>query len=166
MALGKGRPGPADSAGWLSRPIQETTAMTMTSNEEFAKRMMLLAGPAEQFRPTAYYDPDGDCIEFLAKPDPFYGERVDDLLTVYYSQETGEVVGSLLKGVSKFCRDLLEKMPGFRVEIHEGRVQLVQMFRARLWSSKFDPQALPALVYRKLIEVAGEAAVEAKLCVA
>jgi hypothetical protein len=136
------------------------------SKEEFAKRMLLLGRPAEQFRPTATYDPDGDCIEFLAKPDPFYGERVDDLLTVYYSQETGEVVGSLLKGVSRFCRQMLEKMPGFRIEIHDGKVQLVHIFRARLWSSKFDPQAMPALVYRKLIEVADEAEVEAEMCLA
>jgi hypothetical protein len=137
--------------------------MTVTSNEEFAKRMMLLAGHAEQFEPTATYDPDGDCIEFLAKPDPFYGERVDDLLTVYYSQDTGEVIGSLLKGVSHFCREMLEKMPGFTIEVHDGRVQLVHIFRARLWSSKLDPQEMPALVYRKLIEVADEAEVEAEL---
>jgi hypothetical protein len=140
--------------------------MTVTSNEEFAKRMTLLAKSADQFRPTAVYDPDGDCIEFLAKPDPFYAERIDDLLTVYYSQETGEVVGSLLKGVSRFCRQMLEKMPGFRIEIHDGRVQLVHIFRARLWSSQFDPQAMPALVYRKLIEVAESAEVEAEMCLA
>lgn len=140
--------------------------MTVTSNEEFAKRMMLLARPAEQFEPTATYDPDGDCIEFLAKPDPFYAERVDDLLTVYYSQETGEVIGSLLKGVSRFCKQMLEKMPGFTVELHDGRIQLVHIFRARLWSSKLHPQDLPALVYRKLIEVADDAQVDAGLCFA
>lgn len=140
--------------------------MTVTSNEEFAKRMMLLARPAEQFEPTATYDPDGDCIEFLAKPDPFYAERVDDLLTVYYSQESGEVIGSLLKGVTRFCKQMLEKMPGFRVEIHDGRIRLVHIFRARLWSSKFHPQDLPALVYRKLIEVADDAEVDTELCLA
>ena len=42
--------------------------MSAMSNSDFAKRMMLLARPAEQFEPTALYDPDGDCIEFLAKP--------------------------------------------------------------------------------------------------
>jgi len=94
--------------------------MTVTSNEEFAQRMMLLARPAEQFEPTATYDPDGDCIEFLAKPDPFYAERVDDLLTVYYSQDTGEVIGSLLKGVSRFCQEMLKKMPAFKIEVQEG----------------------------------------------
>ena len=66
-----------------------------------------LGKPAQQFRPTATYDPDGDCIEFLAKPDPFYAERVDDLVTVYYSQETNEVIGSLIKGVSRFCQEIL-----------------------------------------------------------
>lgn len=140
--------------------------MTVTSNEEFAKRMLLLARPAEQFEPTATYDSDGDCIEFLAKPDPFYAERVDDLLTVYYSQETGEVVGSLLKGISRFCKQMLEKMPGFTVEFHDGRIQLVHIFRARLWSSKLHPQDLPALVYRKLIEVADDAEVDTELCLA
>jgi hypothetical protein len=50
--------------------------MTVTSNEEFARRMLLLARSAEGFKPTATYDRDGDCIESLAKPDPFYAERV------------------------------------------------------------------------------------------
>jgi len=138
--------------------------MTLTSNEEFAKRMLLMAQPAERFRPTATYDPDGDCIEFLASPDPFYAERLDDLVTVYYSQESQEVVGSLIKGVSRFCGQLLEEMPGFRIEIHDGRVKLVHIFRARLWSSQQDPQALPTLVYKKLIAIAEETDVEAEFC--
>lgn len=140
--------------------------MTVTSNADFAKRMMLLARPAEQFEPTATYDPDGDCIEFLAKPGPFYGERVDDLVTVYYSQETNEVIGSLIKGVSKFCDDLLAKMPGFKIEIHDGRVRLLHIFLARLWSSERDPLELVTLAYKKLIDVAHETTVEvdAELC--
>src|SRR5205809_8058154 len=109
-----------------------------TPNPEFAKRMMLLARPAEQYRPTATYDPDGDCIEFLAKPDPFYAERVDDLVTVYYSQETNEVIGSLIKGVGSFCDKILQTMPGFGIEIRDGRGRLVHIFRARLGTSKTD----------------------------
>jgi hypothetical protein len=77
--------------------------VTVISNGDLAKRMMLLARPAEQFVSTSTYDPDGDCIEFLAKPDPFYAERVDDLVTVYYSQETNEVIGSLITDVRSFC---------------------------------------------------------------
>ena len=140
--------------------------MTVTANEEFAKRMMLLARPAEEFEPTATYDPDGDCIEFLARPGPFYAERVDDLLTVYYDQETNEVIGALLKGASRFCKQMLEKMPGFKIEVHDGRIRLVHIFRARLWLSSLNPQDMPALVYRKLIEVADDAEVDAALCLA
>ncbi len=106
------------------------------SDSAFAKRMVLLARPAEQFVPTAVYDPDGDCIEFVARPDPFYAERVDDLVTVYYSQETNEVIGSLIKGVRGFCERILQTMPGFRIEIRDGKVRLVRIFRARLWSSQ------------------------------
>jgi hypothetical protein len=138
--------------------------MTIASNHDFAKRMMLLARPAAQFTPTATYDPDGDCIEFLAKPDPFYAERIDDLVTVYYSQETGELMGSLIKGAAKFCEDMAKRMPGFRIEIHDGPVRLVHIFRARLWSLSHDAHDLVTLTYRKLIEVAGETTVQGELC--
>ena len=138
--------------------------MTVTSNADFAKRMMLLAKPAEQFRPTVTYDPDGDCVEFLARPDSFYAERVDDLVTVYYSHQTGNVVGSQIKGVSKFCKSVLEKMPGFRIEIRDGRVSLEHILRAKLWFSDLAPENLPSLTYQKLICLAEEAGAEAQLC--
>jgi hypothetical protein len=138
--------------------------MNLTSNSDFAKRMMLLARPAEAFKPTATYDPDGDCIEFLARPEPFYAERIDDLVTVYYSQETGEVIGSLIKGVSKFCREMLEKMPGFRFEIHDGPISLQHIFLARMWSANFAPEDMATLTYRKLIEVSRETVVAGELC--
>jgi hypothetical protein len=137
--------------------------MNPLSSSDFARRMMLLARPAEHFEPTATYDPDGDCIEFLAKPDPFYAERVDDLVTVYYSQETNEVVGSLIKGVTAFCKKISETMPGFQIEIRHGRVQLVHIFRARLWGSKREPRDLETLTYEKLIQVAEESEVETEM---
>ncbi len=140
--------------------------MTVATNSEFAKRMMLLAKPAEQFRPTATYDPDGDCIEFLAKPDPFYAERVDDLVTVYCSQETGDVIGSLIKGVTVFYRDFISKNPGFRIVIEDGPVRLEHFFLARLWSSPHNPREITTLTYRKLIEVAGQTVIEGNLCFA
>lgn len=134
--------------------------MTNTSNEEFARRMVLLSRPAEQFVPTATYDRDGDCIEFLAKPDPFFAERVDDLVTVYFSQQTGDVIGSLIKGVSRFCRRILDQMPGFQIEIQAGRIRLVHIFLARLWGLEREVPELAKLTYRKLIDVAEESGVE------
>jgi len=138
--------------------------MSPMSNRDFAERMMLLARPAEQFEPTAIYDPDGDCIEFLAKPDSFYAERVDDLVTVYYSQETQEVIGSLIKGVRGFSQKILKAMPGCQIEIRDGRVRLVHIFRARLWTSKAAPERSIALTYEKLIKVAEDSQVETEMC--
>ena len=138
--------------------------MSPMSNRDFAERMMLLARPAEQFEPTAIYDPDGDCIEFLAKPDSFYAERVDDLVTVYYSQETQEVIGSLIKGVRGFSQKILKAMPGCQIEIRDGRVRLVHIFRAQLWTSKAAPERSIALTYEKLIKVAEDSQVETEMC--
>ena len=142
--------------------------MTTVTNEEFAKRMILMARPAEQFHPIATYDPDGDCVEFLAKPDPFYAERVDELVTVYYSQDTGEVIGSLIKGVSAFCREFSKRNPGFHLVIEDGPVRLEHLFLAQLWASAHGRQEIRTLTYRKLIEVAGELEVDvdAGLCLA
>ena len=139
--------------------------MTVVPNGEFAERMMLLAQTAGQFVPTATYDPDGDCIEFLAKPDPFYAERVDDLVTVYYSQETNEVIGSLIKGVSGFCQRILTRMPGFKIEILAPPVRLRHIFLAHLWSGEFPSEDMHTRTYQKLIEVAQETTVEGELCI-
>lgn len=137
--------------------------MKTETNVDFAKRMMLLGRSAEHFKPGATYDPDGDCIEFLAKPDPFYAERVDDLVTVYYSQDTGDVIGSLIKGVSKFRERMLKEWPGFKIVVQDGRIRLEHIFLARMWSEPMEPSDIIALTYKKLAEVAGEADVEATL---
>lgn len=138
--------------------------MTSATNADFAKRMLLLSRTADRFESTAVYDPDGDCIEFLAKPDPFRAERIDDLVTVYYSQDTGELMGSLIKGVTRFCDEMSRRMPGFKIEIHDGPVRLVHIFQARLWSVDRQPTDVATLTYRKLIEVAGETEVKGELC--
>jgi hypothetical protein len=117
----------------------------------------------EKFTATAYYGPDGDCIEFLARPDNFYAERVDDLVTVYYSEDTGEVLGSLIKGVTSLRDELLKRLPGFQIEIRHGKVKLVHIFRARLWASEMDHAGMAILTYQKLIEVAGQTDIEVEL---
>ena len=138
--------------------------MNTLTNEQLAARVMELAQSAGPFRPSAYYDPDGDCIEFLACPDNFYGERVDDLVTVYLSEESGEIVGALLKGVTGFCERTLQKLPGFKIEIEHGRVKLVAIFTAGLWSTDINPDHVKTVrAYKKLIDVATQTGVEVQL---
>jgi hypothetical protein len=132
--------------------------MSDITSAQFAEEMLRLAREAPPFRPQAYYDPDGDCIEFVAAPDSFYAERVDDLLTVYYSHDTREIVGSLIKGVKRF----LGEHPGLNIDIQDGRVRLVHLLRANFWN-KAQPQPIESRTYRKLIAVADESNAEADL---
>ena len=141
--------------------------MTTMTNARFAEHVLRLAQSAPAFRPAVTYDPDGDCIEFIVAPDAFYAERVDDLVTVYYSQENRKIIGSLIKGVSKFCRQMSERMAGFKIEIEDGPVRLEHLFLAKLWA--LNPQAKGTMavasyrkIYRELINMAeqNEATVE------
>lgn len=138
--------------------------MTAMPNDKFAREMMRIAQPETPFRPRADYDRDGDCIEFVFRPDPFYAERVDDLVTVYYSQETGEVIGSLIKGVSRFCDRMLRSNPGFRIVIQDGKVKLEHIFLAHLLGRKdIQPDDLASATYRKLIDAAEASDIEAEV---
>jgi len=137
--------------------------MKAISNDEFARKMMDLASSAGPFAPTATYDPDGDCIEFLAKPDSFYAERIDDLVTVYYSHENNEIMGSLIKGISRFCEELLERSAGVKIRILDGRVSLEHLFMAHLHSHGKSPSKMVEVTYQKLIQVARETHVEAEV---
>jgi hypothetical protein len=87
-------------------------------------------------------------------------------VVVYYSQESNEVAGSLIKGVRGFCERILQTMPGFKIEIKDRRVRLVHIFRAQLWTSKINPNNLATLTYEKLIQVAEESEVETEMCLA
>jgi len=133
--------------------------MTVMSNEEFMEYVVKLAKEAPPFAPMATYDPDGDCIEFLIAPDPFYAERVDDLVTVYYSQDTHEIIGSLIKGVSKIFR----QWPGFKIEIQDGPVKLEHIFRTKFLTSNPQPDESKTLIYRKLIAMAEQNEAKAEL---
>jgi len=132
--------------------------MTYLTSEQFAEYITNLEQQAPPFKPVATYDPDGDCIEFLAAPVSFYGKRIDDLVTVYYDNDTNEIVGSLIKGI----RRMLKRFPGFRIEIQDGPVRLEHLFRAHLWTS--NPQSVETVTtYTKLIAMAEENEAKAEL---
>lgn len=133
--------------------------MKALTNEAFAKMVLDSAKPERPFRPRAIYDPDGDFIEFVIKPDDFYAHRIDELFTVYYSEETNEVVGSLIKSVKAFCKKLVQQSPWFAIVVDEPPVRLSHLFIARLMQLQGKPdQAELRLVttYRELIKQAQE----------
>ncbi len=137
--------------------------------EEYESYLSEGVVPAENFRPAAFYNHDGDCIEFFISNEPFKAKRLDNLLTVYIGRETNQVVGSLIKGISGIFKGILRRAPGFKIEIQDGRVKMEHLFTACLWSSERDPKGTEVVVYNKLREVAERADIEAdtrELCLA
>ena len=137
--------------------------MTAISNDDFGKYMLQLAANAAPFKPSAVYDSDGDCIEFIASPEVYRAQRLDGLVTVYYGQESGKIVGSLIKGISGFRKQMQEKIPGFVIEIEDGPTKLVHIFLAKLWTTRPDADKLVMVTYKRLIEIARTTDVEAVL---
>lgn len=121
--------------------------MNLNPSEEFARMVMAQAG---EFRPSAYYDQDGDCIEFLASPDSFIAQRLDDLVTVYLSQDTGEVTGSLIKGIRRF----LSNSAGLKILIDDGRIKLEHFLVAHATATDGRRQDAETRIYRKIIKLA------------
>jgi hypothetical protein len=137
----------------------------LKNGDEFMAEVQAMIGPAEEFQPTATYIPAGDCIEFIARPGRSYAQRLDDLVTVYLSESDGEITGSLIKGVQKLCRQLSEKLPGFKINVDDGKVRLEHLFLARVWSEPI-PSEVVEQTYQKLIKVAKETNLETELCAA
>lgn len=119
--------------------------MNALTPEEYAARVTEITDSVSAVGVSAYYDPDGDCIEFLARPETFRAERIDDLVTVYYSEETGDVVGSLIKGISHF----IQKHPRLAILVKAGRVRLSHLFLAGLLCEHPQEQSVEVLTYEK-----------------
>lgn len=136
----------------------------MAENDAFATYVLGQVEEGRPFQPQVFYDQDGDCIEFLASNEPFYAERIDSLVTVYYGEETGEIVGSLIKGVKRFIEEITAKVPGFRIEVEDGRIRLEHLFTAKLWYA--EPREELVVTYKKLRDVAEKLDAAAELCMA
>jgi len=132
--------------------------MKTTSNKDLAGFIDGMPLPSGDFEPTAFYDPDGDCIEFLFASDDYYGERIDDLVTVYYSRTSGELIGSLIKNVSNIKRN----SPGvFAISVEDDRIILRYLFVAAAGSLE-DKAHIQ--IYKRLAQFAERTNAEAELC--
>ncbi len=80
--------------------------------------------PCKGFRPVAFYSEMGDFVTYYARGERCYERRIDDLLTVYLSMETKELVGCKIKGV----KHLLQTAGDFFVSINGGKVKLAFFF--------------------------------------
>ena len=108
--------------------------------------MATLADYIKGKRPAAFearplYVAEGDCLTFYFKDDDAYAERIDELLTVYRSAGTRELVGCQVKGV----RYILKNLGTFGVEIRDGKVDLRVLFMAYAFTRKRIPAEIDEL---------------------
>ena len=62
------------------------------------------------FSATPWYNPHGDCLIYKSEEVAVVAERVDDVLTIYESAETGKAIGFKIKGVAHLLRELGHKV--------------------------------------------------------
>ena len=85
---------------------------------------------ATGFEPRPFYSPDGDFLTFYFREDDHYAERVDELLTVYLSMDTQELVGCKVKGV----RRILDTLGKLGVLVDDGEVKMSFLFLSGAFS--------------------------------
>jgi len=108
--------------------------------------------PVETFEPFAFYNPDGDCVEFFAKSEKYYGKRIDDYVTVYLSFETDEIIGSVIKNIRSLYKELSAKKTSLiEFVIQDDRICIQHLFYL-WWNDKSRVNSAP--VYQKLTELA------------
>lgn len=130
--------------------------MSALSNEEYAKKVTKICKNSKAELPIVYHDPDGDCIEVLMQNEPYYAERIDDLVTVYYSEANEEIIGCLIKGINK----IFNNDPKTRIILHAGRIRLSDFFLVGFLAQK----TADLRIYQKLRECVEQYNIEAELC--
>ena len=133
-------------------------------NDAFT-RDILARVPSEPWdgRPKMFPNYDGDCIELLLSNDNYRAERIDSLVTVYINRENGELVGALVKGVRSFIQKWVDRIPGFKIEIMDGKVKLEYLFTAGLWSNDDSSNIMRVHTYKQLRQMAEDEQLEIDL---
>lgn len=130
--------------------------MSPLSNKEYAEEVWGICDGAKPEFPVAYHDPDGDCIEVLVEPGAFYSERIDDLITVYYSEATGKIIGFLIKGIER----ILKADPKTQIVVQAGRIRVSDFVLVGFLTQ----ETADMHVYQKLRECVEPYHLETALC--
>ena len=109
----------------------------------------MFGNPVENFVPFAVYNSDGDCVEFYAKNEKYYGERINDYVTVYRAVENDEIIGSVIKNVRSLCAELSANNPTVTFVVKDQCICIQHLF---FFWWKQHAETIP--VYQKLTELA------------
>lgn len=78
--------------------------------------------------PMLHEDEEADCFEVFLTDEPYYGERVDGRVTIYRGQESGELVGILLKGANGWVTRILNEFDQLQCGVVDGGIRLGLLF--------------------------------------
>jgi hypothetical protein len=101
--------------------------------------------------PLLHVDEEADCFEVFLTDEAYYGERVDGRVTIYRGQESGELVGILLKGAKNWVARILSEFNPLRYEIVDGKIKLGLLFIAAQSSEENSPYHM---TYREIAQKA------------
>lgn len=104
----------------------------MNLHQEIIRQVGALGGVAKSFTPMSCYNADGDCIEFHLSNECFFARRLDGWFTVYIGEDSGEVVGGVIKGVKA---SLLRRFPGIKIDVDGNKVSVAVLLRAAAYQS-------------------------------
>lgn len=111
-------------------------------NHHFTAAVLGLLSNPEPFKPFTFYNQEGDCIEFIARPGSYYEQRMDNLVTLYRSNDDEEFTGFSIKGIRSLLRKFAE-LPGLAILIEDGKVKIAHILLAHIMKPEFSPDNLP-----------------------
>ena len=79
-----------------------------------------------EFRPYAEYGEEEDAMICFFRPDPYSAKRLNSRVTIYLSEDNGDLVGCEIKSV----RHVLHDIDWFPVSIRHGKIDLNLLFLA------------------------------------
>ncbi|MGL6225730.1 MAG: hypothetical protein ACRC10_03780 [Thermoguttaceae bacterium] len=127
--------------------------MTLLTDQEFAREVLDKVCVLERFEPFVFNNEEGDCLEFFVSPNDYYGERVDDYLTLYLDMETGEVVGFVVKKIRQILKRLSKRPSALTFIVKDNRVRLNCLFAA-MFADPDQSVNLEVRAYRRVADLA------------
>lgn len=126
----------------------------MSHDNEFTRavneRLVKLAGSRPSPRENFFYqDQDGDFVQFFSCRDAHYAQYVDEQLTVYCRRDDEKIIGARLSHVST----LLDRAPGIRLEVRDGKVGLRVLFMASRWTAETKIEEANKVLYEKVRDI-------------
>jgi hypothetical protein len=107
----------------------------------------LATRPHKGFEATRHYSDDGDCLTLYFENVPSYRDRVDELLTLYLSLETDDLVGFQIESIGR----IMKRLRNLRILIKDKDVELRVLFLACRALAE-DPG--PLKTYERLLDAA------------